>query len=202
MGINFKSQKIAGHFPELWRGECAVLPGGFTPVNTIEIGKVVRRGTPLFVDFDKRTAAVCKTALVVSGGTTTAPRVAKGHYFAVGDTVAVNEGATAVTVKSIDSANTDYDVITFDKALTGVKADDILIESESEISEGKATSKYVPNMIVSADKEFKTTGLNTLDAGYDARVLKTSLKNTPWLDSWMIGGICLAMNPNILVITQ
>lgn len=201
MGINFKSQKIAGHFPELWRGECAVLPGGFAPANTIAIGTVVKVGTPLFVDFDKRTAAVCKTALVVSGGTTTSPRVAKGHYFAVGDTVAVNGGTTAVSVKSIDTDNVDYDVITFDKALTGVKADDVLIESESEVSE-KAVSKYAPNMIVSADKEFKTTGLNTLDAGYDARVLKHSLKNTPWLDEWLIGGICLAKNPNIMVITQ
>lgn len=199
MGINFKSQRIAGRFPEIWRGEVKVLPGGFKPANEIAIGTIVRRGTPLFVDFDKRTAAVCKTALVVNGGTTTAPRVAKGHYFTAGDSVAVNDGTATSTVKSIDTSNVDYDVITFDKALTGVKADDILIEC-AEAGEG-AKPKYTPNMIVSADKEFKTTGINTIDAGYDALVLKHSYENTPLVPEW-VNGVVFAMNPRIMVITQ
>lgn len=201
MGINFKSQAFGGHFPELYRGECRMLPGGFKPANEIAIGAILRPGVPLFVNFDEMSAAVCKTALVVNGGSTTAPRVAKGHYFAVGDSVAVNEGTANATVKSIDTENADYDVITFDKEIAGIKADDVLIECESDLQSGKAAPKYVPNMIVGAEKEFKTTGINTIDAGYDAIVLIPSLANTPMLPEWL-SGVCLKNNPNIIYIKQ
>lgn len=201
MGIKFKSEKLSGRFPELWRGECKVLPGGFHPANTIADGTVVRTGALLSVDFDSMSAGVVKTALVVNGGTTTAPRVAKGHYFTAGDSVAVANGAVIVTVKSVDSTTADYDIITFDKALTGVKADDVLIEAASELVNEKAAPRFVPNMIVSSDKEFKKTGINTLDAGYDAVVLIPSLAATPVLPEW-IDGVFLKKNPNIIFIKQ
>lgn len=203
MGINFQTQKLAGHFPELWRGESKVLPGGFKPANTLVPGMVIRPGTPLYVDFDTRSAAVCKTAKVVNGGTTTAPRVSKGHYFAVGDSVAVNDGTVKQTVKSIDTTNADYDVITFNAALTGVKADDVLIETDAAaLAEGaKAAPRFAPNMIVPLIKEIKSTGINTLDAAYDAIVLIPSLAATPMISSWL-NGCFLAANPNILYIKQ
>lgn len=201
MGITFKKQSYAGHFPEMWRGECKVLPGGFKPANAITIGTVVRRATPLRVDFDTMSAAVCKTGKVVNGGTVGSPRVAKGHYFAVGDNVAVNGGAVIVSVKSVDSTNTDYDVLTFDKNLTGVKADDVLIECAAELVDGKAVAKYVPNMVSASDKEFKSTGINALDAAYDAVVLLTSTVNTPILPEW-ISGVGLKENANIIFIKQ
>lgn len=203
MGINFQTQKFAGHFPEIWRGESKVLPGGFKPANKLEIGTVVRPGSPLYVDFDTRSAAVCKTAKVVNGGTTTAPRVLKGHYFAVGDSVAVNDGTVKQTVKSIDASNADYDVITFNGALTGVKADDILIETDADaLADGaQAKPKYVPNMVAPLFKEIKATGINTLDAAYDAIVLIPSLAATPMIPTWL-NGCFLAANPNILYIKQ
>lgn len=202
MGINFQTQKLAGHFPELWRGESKVLPGGFKPANTLVNGMVVRPGTPLCVDFDTRSAAVCKTAKVVSGETATSPRVAKGHYFAAGDSVAVNGGTIIATVKSVDASGDAYDVITFDKALTGVKADDVLIETAAELPEsGKAVAKYAPNMVAPLFKEIKSTGINTLDAAYDAVVLIPSLAATPMLPEWL-NGCCLAANPNIIYIKQ
>lgn len=201
MGINFKKESLAGHFPEIWRGESRVLPGGFKPANTLAVGVVVRPGTPLYVDFDAHSAAVCKTAKVVNGGTTTAPRVSKGHYFAVGDSVAVNEGAVIGTVKAIDASNADYDVITFDKAVTGATADAILIEAAAALVESKAVPKYVPNMVAPLDKEVKATGITTLDAAYDAVVLIPSLEATPMLPKWL-NGCCLAANPNIIYIKQ
>lgn len=201
MGIQFKKQTLAGHFPEMWRGECRVLPGGFKPVGTIATGTVVRRATPLFVDFDNMTAAVCKTGKVVNGGTTTAPRVSKGHYFAVGDNVAVHGGAVIVTVKAIDATNDAYDVITFDKACTGIKADDVIIECAAELADGKATPLHIPNMVSSSDKEFKATGITAIDAGYDAVILTTAMTATPVLPEWL-NGVCLAKNPNIIYIKQ
>jgi hypothetical protein len=201
MGIEFKKRALAGHFPEMWRGECKVLPGGFKPVGNYATGTVVRCAAPLYVDFDTMSAAVCKTAKVVSGGTTTAPRVAKGHYFAAGDAVSTNGGAVIVTVKSIATDNEDYDVVTFDKALTGLKADDVLINAADDLVDEKAVPRYTPNMVVSADREFKSTGINTFDAAYDAVVLTPALSATPMLPEWL-NGVCLKANPNIIFIKQ
>ena len=67
MAIDFKKEKIRGRSPEFWRGEAKVLPGGFKPTQEFPVGTVILRGTPLFVDFEARTAAVCKVALVLDG---------------------------------------------------------------------------------------------------------------------------------------
>lgn len=198
MAVEFNRNTYSGHFPEIWRGECKILPGGFKPVQAFPVGTVIRRGTPIYVDFDQMSAAVCKTGLVVAGGTTTSPRVAKGHLFAVGDSVAKAEATAAVTVKSIDTSNTEYDVITFDKALTGTAANDILFEC-GEVEE-KAAPKYEPNMIVGSELNFTGKGLPTVDASYDAVVLIPSL-GAPMLKEWL-NGVCLKNNPNVIYIKQ
>ena len=76
--------------------------------------QVLHRGTPIYVDFEAMSAAVCKTAKVLKGGTTTAPRVAKGHYFVAGDVV-MKLGVTdkSPIIKSIDTANAGYDAVSY-----------------------------------------------------------------------------------------
>jgi len=200
MAIEFKRTKVAGHFPEIWRGECRMLPGGFKPAQDFAVGTVLHRGIPLYVDFETMTAAVCKTAKVLSGGTTTKPRVAKGHLFAAGDVVTKNgDGASTPTISAIDTSNADYDVLTLSAAYTGLAADDVLVESEA-VESGTASSKYVPNTVVGAVKEFDGKGIPTIDAAYEAVVLYPSLA-CPVLDDWK-NGICLKSNPNILFIKQ
>lgn len=198
MSIEFKRKTYSGSFPKFWRGEAKILPGGFKPSQEFPIGTVIHRGVPVCVDFDNMSAAVCKTGLVVEGGTTTAPRVAKGHLFVVGDQVAKAEATAAVTIKSIDTTNPDYDVITFDKALTGTAKNDILFES-GEVSE-TAAPKYEPNMVVGADKAFDGKGLPTLDVAYEAMVLIPAAC-MPILKEWLLG-VCLKNNPNIMFIKQ
>jgi len=202
MAIEFKRTKVAGHFPEIWRGECRMLPGGFKPAQDFAVGTVLHRGIPLYVDFETMTAAVCKTAKVLSGGTTTKPRVAKGHLFAAGDVVTKNgDGASTPTISAIDTSNADYDVLTLSAAYTGLAADDVLVESEAVTETGAtATSKYAPNAVVGAVKEFDGKGIPTIDAAYEAVVLYPSLA-CPVLDDWK-NGICLKSNPNILFIKQ
>ena len=65
-----------------------MLPGGFKPKNNIPVGSVVYRGVLVEVNFSEMSAAVIKIASVLSGGTTSKPRIAKGHLFAVGDVIA------------------------------------------------------------------------------------------------------------------
>lgn len=210
MAIDFKKTQLSGHTPEIWRGECKILPGGFKPVQNFPVGTVLHRGTPIYVDFEAMSAAVCKTAKVLKGGTTTAPRVAKGHYFVAGDVV-MKLGVTdkSPIIKSIDTANAGYDVITFASAIAGLADGDILVEaSAAAAAEGDneavpAAPLYTPNMVVGAVKEFTGKGLPTIDAAYEAVVLYPSL-NFPLLEDWLInpGKVCLKANPNILFIKQ
>ena len=210
MAIDFKKTQLSGHTPEIWRGECKILPGGFKPVQNFPVGTVLHRGTPIHVDFEAMSAAVCKTAKVLAGGTTTAPRIAKGHYFVAGDVV-MKLGVTdkSPIIKSIDTANAGYDVITFASAIAGLAEGDILVEaSAAAAAEGDneavpAAPLYTPNMVVGAVKEFTGKGLPTIDAAYEAVVLYPSL-NFPLLEDWLInpGKVCLKANPNILFIKQ
>ena len=132
MAIDFKKTQLSGHTPEIWRGECKILPGGFKPVQNFPVGTVLHRGTPIHVDFEAMSAAVCKTAKVLAGGTTTAPRIAKGHYFVAGDVV-MKLGVTdkSPIIKSIDTANAEYDVLTFASAIAGLAEGDILVEASA-----------------------------------------------------------------------
>lgn len=210
MAIDFKKTQLSGHTPEIWRGECKILPGGFKPVQNFPVGTVLHRGTPIYVDFEAMSAAVCKTAKVLKGGTTTAPRVAKGHYFVAGDVV-MKLGVTdkSPIIKSIDTANAEYDVLTFASAIAGLAEGDILVEaSAAAAAEGDneavpAAPLYTPNMVVGAVKEFTGKGLPTIDAAYEAVVLYPSL-NFPLLEDYLInpGKVCLKANPNILFIKQ
>lgn len=210
MAIDFKKTQLSGHTPEIWRGECKILPGGFKPVQNFPVGTVLHRGTPIYVDFEAMSAAVCKTAKVLKGGTTTAPRVAKGHYFVAGDVVMKLGGTDkSPIIKSIDTANAEYDVLTFASAIVGLDGGDILVEaSAAAAADGDneavpAAPLYTPNMVVGAVKEFTGKGLPTIDAAYEAVVLYPSL-NFPLLEDWLInpGKVCLKANPNILFIKQ
>lgn len=210
MAIDFKKTQLSGHTPEIWRGECKILPGGFKPVQNFPVGTVLHRGTPIHVDFEAMSAAVCKTAKVLAGGTATAPRIAKGHYFVAGDVV-MKLGVTdkSPIIKSIDTANAEYDVLTFASDIAGLAEGDILVEaSAAAAAEGDneavpAAPLYTPNMVVGAVKEFTGKGLPTIDAAYEAVVLYPSL-NFPLLEDWLInpGKVCLKANPNILFIKQ
>lgn len=211
MAIEFKKKAIPGKTPVIWRGECKILPGGFKPKQSFPIGTVLRRGIPILVDFEEMSAAVCKVAKVLKGGTATAPRVAKGHYFAQGDVV-MKEGVTdkSPAIKSIDTSNADYDVITLQSALAGLDENDTLIEASAYVAaDGEneavpAAPLYVPNMVIGADLEFKGTGIPTIDAAYDAMVLYNHV-SYPIPASWLIDvkkSPCLKSNPNIMFIKQ
>ena len=117
MAIVFEKTKVKGGFPIFWRGEFAVLPGDFKLKGTYPEGTKIPKGTPIKLDFDNMECSICKSARVLSGGTTTAPHVKKGSMLQVGDAVKVGESNS--TVKSIDTKNADYDVITFAAAVTG-----------------------------------------------------------------------------------
>ncbi len=200
MAIEFKKTAVSGRFPEIWRGECKMLPGGFKPLQNFAVGTVLRRAALLEVNFENMTAAVIKLANVLAGGTTKNVRVAKGHYFAVGDVITkIGDGKLTPSISSIDTSNVDYDVLVLSAAYTGLAKGDTIVES-SAVESGDATSKYTPNMIVGADKEFNGKGIPAIDAAFEAVVLYPSLSFT--IPAEWLNGPCLKSNPNILFIKQ
>ncbi len=201
MAIEFKKTSYDGYMPTIWRGECKILPGGFKPVQSFATGTVLRRGTPILVDFETMTAGVVKAAKVEAGGTTAKPRVTKNSHFSIGDKVMSLGGEDQKTVSNIDTSNSAYDVLTLSGAITGLAEGDILQESE-EVETVIQPRFEAPNMIVGADLEFTGRGIPTIDAAYEAVVLY-NIVSYPLVDDWMLnGGPCLKLNPNIVFIKQ
>lgn len=200
MAITFEKQSFSGHFPEIWRGEAKMLPGGFKPKQELPVGTVVRRATPVFVNFDDMSAAICKTASVLDGSTTTKVRVAKGHYFAKGDTVMKHgtDATAVIEIADIDRSLSAYDTLTLKSSITGLAKDDVIVEAVVE--DEKAVVAYTPNFVVGAEKTFDGKGLPTLDAAYEAVVLVPSLA-FPILPEWL-QGVALKNNANIIFIKQ
>lgn len=246
MAIEFTKTAIPAAKEPFWRKEVKMLPGGFSFKQSFPDGSIIRKASPLYVDFSNMSAAVVKVAKVLAGGTTTKPRVAKGHNFTGGETIAiVGVGTANKTVSAVDSSNAAYDVLTLNGALSGATEGAFIQESTdygyydaesttegalkvvaSGASTGQinladvtpykgtktlaandyvvlknAEGKYVANTVLGADCEIKPNGIYTLDAAYDAVILKSIAAPIP--EGWLInGGMALATNPRIMYINQ
>jgi hypothetical protein len=87
-------------------------------VQEFPVGTKIYKGAWIQV-LPNLTCAVIKVAKVLTGGTTTKPRVAKDGYFQVGDTVMdLSNDAKTTTIKSIDTSNPDYDVLTLNASIS------------------------------------------------------------------------------------
>lgn len=202
MAIKLERETIPGNMDVFWRQEVRMLPGGFQPSQNIPVGEVVQRGAFVAVDFDTMSAAIVKVGKVLDGGTTSKPRVSKRNNLFAGDTVMkVGKTDAAVTVKSVDRTNSDYDVIVLSEAITGLAKDDFIQEAVKD-SEGSTYSPaYAPNMVLGADYESRKVGIGTFDVAWSAMVLKDIC--TPFPASWLADGSpCMKNNHNILFIKQ
>lgn len=125
MGKYFQSQAAPKADPQIWSHTKQMedgLGGGSLVATGLVAGSTLKKGALIYWDGAGATRNVypVKNALVVTGGTTTAPRVQKNHLFKVGEFGFVS--GDAVTINSIDTSNAAYDVITFSAACTGAAA--------------------------------------------------------------------------------
>ena len=188
MAIEFEKGQIKGGFPVFWRGECKVIHGDFKIKQTFPEGTLIRKGTPIALDFANMECTVCKAVKIVSGGTTSAPRIVKGSLVQVGDKLKIGENEQAIN--SIDRSNADYDVVTLAAALTGATANAFAVVGTD-----------VPNAVVETDKEYKTNmDFQTVSAGYDVIILKEVAYPMP--EDWLLGGWCMKNNPSIKYVRQ
>ena len=183
--------------PVFWRGEAKILPGGYKLLQTFPKGTRIPRGTLVSIMPGTLTAGISKHAEVVTGGTTTKPRVKKGHLFQAADVVMKAGETTGVTISSIDASNADYDTITLSAAITGLAAGNILLEATATTS---SEEKYVPNGVVGETTDpLNGDDSDTVSVAYDAVVLRGYVPDPP--EAWL-QGITLKNNPNIIFIKQ
>ena len=180
-----------------------MLPGGFNCSQSIPVGDVIPRGALVCADFDTMTATIVKVGRVVNGGTTTKPRVTKNNHFYAGDTVMkIGKKDAAVTVKSVDRSNPDYDVVEFSAALATLAKGDYLVEAVEDTGDSATTysQAHEANTILGADYTSRAVGMTTLDVAYSAVALKDVCPQFP--ADWLDGGAFLKTNHNILFIKQ
>lgn len=201
MAIEFKKTSYAGSLDAFWRTEVRMLPGGFNCSQSIPVGDVIPRGALVCADFDTMTATIVKVGRVVDGGTTTKPRVTKNNHFYAGDTVMkIGKKDAAVTVKSVDRSNPDYDVVEFSAALATLAKGDYLVEAVKDDSATTYSQAHEANTILGADYTSRAVGMTTLDVAYSAVALKDVCPQFP--ADWLDGGAFLKTNHNILFIKQ
>lgn len=203
MAIEFKKTTYAGNLDAFWRTEVRMLPGGFNCSQSIPVGDVIPRGALVYADFDTMTATIVKVGRVVDGGTTTKPRVTKNNHFYAGDTVMkIGKKDAAVTVKSVDRSNPDYDVVEFSAALATLVKGDYLVEAVKDTGDSATTysQAHEANTILGADYTSRAVGMSTLDVAYSAVALKDVCPQFP--ADWLDGGAFLKTNHNILFIKQ
>lgn len=203
MAIEFKKTTYAGNLDAFWRTEVRMLPGGFNCSQSIPVGDVIPRGALVCADFDTMTATIVKVGRVVDGGTTTKPRVTKNNHFYAGDTVMkIGKKDAAVTVKSVDRSNPDYDVVEFSAALATLAKGDYLVEAVKDTGDSATTysQAHEANTILVADYTSRAVGMTTLDVAYSAVALKDVCPQFP--ADWLDGGAFLKTNHNILFIKQ
>lgn len=203
MAIEFKKTTYAGSLDAFWRTEVRMLPGGFDCSQSIPVGDVIPRGALVCADFDTMTATIVKVGRVVGGSTTTKPRVTKNNHFYAGDTVMkIGKKDAAVTVKSVDRSNPDYDVVEFSAALATLAKGDYLVEAVKDTGDSATTysQAHEANTILGADYASRAVGMKTLDVAYSAVALKDVCPQFP--ADWLDGGAFLKTNHNILFIKQ
>lgn len=198
MAVTFSTNTLSGRERTIWRGEAKMLPGGFKLLQEFAAGTLLQRGAPVFVDMSNLSGAIVKVGKVITGGTTSKPRVSKDNYFVVGDKVQKVGATSYVTISAIDSSNDGYDVLTLSSAISGLTAGDFITESNGSET---AAPMYLPNAILGEDREIYASDLPTLDVAWGALVIKDVAPELP--SAWMAdGGLCLKHNHNIVYIRQ
>lgn len=150
----------------------------------------IKRGTLVTIASATRLAQVFKSVTVITGGSTSAPRVTKNNLFKVGDSVVVEGRLEARTISAIDTTtSTAYDIWTLSGAITGLAAGDIL-ELGSGAGTlawgGKVSDKAAEQMEIKVlDPDFegatillKANGSDALAVAYASKVLTISLANS------------------------
>jgi hypothetical protein len=143
--------------------------GGFTLAadtpSSVSTGYILK-GLPMNVNYASRVAEIVKTAIVITGSTTTATRVTKGGLFIVGDVIANVLSGNGVVITGIDTTNAAYDSLTHLTNGGAFVADTVLFEAAAA-GTGDAVYLHTANALLSDNT--KMSGSATVTAVISAQ---------------------------------
>ncbi|BES63099.1 hypothetical protein [Dysgonomonas capnocytophagoides] len=136
------------------------LPGGFNiDLSAFPKGSVVQTGSPISVDEATRTAKLHIAVSVFEAAIATATEIKvkkllggvtiSAGQFVIKAPATTTGTATSVTVSSIDSSNSEYDVLTLSAAIGVLAVGDILVEAD--VLGAGAKIKVVPSALTRYD---------------------------------------------------
>lgn len=199
-----------------------IFPDDLT-VAVVKHGTVITGGTTTKIRVSKENLFEVGDKIQVKGGTVVREISAIDHSKDDYDTITVASALTGVTAGDMlvesDDAGGYYDAESTDEGalkvvasgattgqinladVTPYKGSKTLAANDYVVLKN-AAAKYVPNMVLGADKKIDDTiDFPTLDVAYDAIVIKDVIPAFPadWLDE---GGVCLKGNHSIKFIKQ
>lgn len=147
------------------------------------------RGTLITIASATRLAQPFKATTVITGGSTSAPRISKNSLLKVNDSVLVEGRLEARTISEIVTTNTAYDVLTLSGAITGLAASDILVQASGSGTKawgGTVSDKVAEQMEIKvfsskftgASIVLSQNGSDALAVSYASKVLTIALANT------------------------
>lgn len=226
MSINFQRTSLDGHTPEIWRGECKVLPGSFKLQGYEQDGKngeVLLRGTLLSVDTKAHTAYTCKWAKLFKATTANSNTIEvaslAGCKWCKGDPIKVaGDTATApncvVAVEEVAAvAGVEEDTSHGIAAVEAVAAHTKLTLKNSiapELAKDSAVNNggHLANAVLAADFVNDGKQYGYVAAAYEAVVLASDKQLDEMPTDEIAGGangcgfIALKANPSIKLIKQ
>lgn len=121
-----------------------------TRLDSLTAGKeYIAAGAPVYYVPSTRVAELCKTATIIDGGSTSAPRIQKNHHFKVNDII--GDGTTAQKITAIDSTTSeDYDTLTLNSTIAAAATAGTKM-FEGTVTGSSAVLKYTPNGVVKDD---------------------------------------------------
>ena len=130
----------------------------------------ILKGLAMAVNYTTRVAEIVKTAVVITGSTTTATRIAKGSLFIVGDVVANVLSGNGVAITAIDTTTSaDYDILTHLTNGGAFVADTVLFEAVA-VGTGDAAYLFTANALLSDNT--KMVGTATVTAVISAQEIQ------------------------------
>ena len=164
----------------VWQHNPDVMLGGFKLVTTgLTSGEYVTAGTPIYANGTARTATVLKTAFAQATATNTATdyKLKKGHFFAVGDYLAITVGSKAYAITAIDTSNADYDLVTVGTTLGATVAVNDVFFKSSATGASAAALDVTPNGLLYQSEKVESN--RSCSVVYEGAVYKNRIPAIP-----------------------
>lgn len=203
--IEFLKEELKGSMSSIWRGECKVLPGGFRLLDCgLQAGELVPAGAFVKVDFDNKTAELITT---ISGTYTRTEQQEVRDPETKNVVIDENTGKPVMETVEVERQYIKYPnaVLAADFVYKGdgmLNVVDVAYEAVILYDRSWTFGRMYDNL-----SEAEREGMNFVDFCLEVRYAWSNNEHADEQGAGTAGGrghspMCLACNPNILMIKQ